>query len=589
MYTMSLMLKFRKVQTLFIFWFLIVSSVPLSTISFIIYKQQAESIKQREIEKLSAIRGLKVQQINSWYDINRETIRSLTEEIERSFGAPDELNDILRAKSKIHSSFTGFTMYDRNGTYLAGARGMDSSIFNDLSDEDKSEVFTTGIIKDKVSKNIAMFFYTYLKDKEYILAGKTDLDNKLFPVLQNRTGVGSTGETLIVNSNSYALNTLRWYKDAPLQLLIRAEPASEASAGNTGVVESRDYRGVPVLAAYTYITKTGWGLIAKQDRSEIYAPVRKMMLQIVVLYGISFCVIVFFALKISRSISLPITKMRKGAEEITRNNFDYPFPESRTDELGYLGKTFNRMRNVLKEKNREISMYRNHLEEQVRERTIQLENEIRQRKLLEFEVISISEKERQHIGQMLHDSLGQKLTGISYMIDALQKNTAVKDILYDKISDISQIIKESIEETRTISRGLCPFQTDYIKLEQALDELVSDFERIYNIHILLTNTASIAYRQIQTNVYYIIREALNNAVKHGNAKHITIDMFYKDRMYHIIITDDGHGFDRENTSPGLGIKILRYRVQIIGGACLIDTQPEKGTTITIKFKEEIDE
>lgn len=98
-----------------------------------------------------------------------------------------------------------------------------------------------------------------------ILVARVDLYKSFFPLVQDTTGLGETGETLIVNKDVIALNELRWYDDAPLKLKIKAQPVFMASQGYSGVVESTDYRGEKVLAAFAYIPKTGWGFVAKRD------------------------------------------------------------------------------------------------------------------------------------------------------------------------------------------------------------------------------------------------------------------------------------------------------------------------------------
>jgi hypothetical protein len=88
--------------------------------------------------------------------------------------------------------------------------------------------------------------------------------------------MGKTGETLIINRDLVVLNELRWHQDAPLNLRIKAKSALEAVSGKTGIVETEDYRGEMVLAAYTYIPRTDWGFVAKQDIKEVYAPIYQL-------------------------------------------------------------------------------------------------------------------------------------------------------------------------------------------------------------------------------------------------------------------------------------------------------------------------
>ena len=86
----------------------------------------------------------------------------------------------------------------------------------------------------------------------------------------------------------HVLNELRWHENAPLNLHVQAEPAVNASLGKTGIIETIDYRGKNILAAYTYIPQLNWGVIAKQDLSELYAPIKSMVVPLVSKYSACF-------------------------------------------------------------------------------------------------------------------------------------------------------------------------------------------------------------------------------------------------------------------------------------------------------------
>ena len=100
--------------------------------------------------------------------------------------------------------------------------------------------------------------------------------------------MGDSGETLLVRAEQDSsgdatlfLNPLRFQPDAAMRLLIpasdeRAGPAHLAARGKNGVIQSIDYRGVPVLAAYGYLPEIGWGFVAKQDLAEAFQPVRRV-------------------------------------------------------------------------------------------------------------------------------------------------------------------------------------------------------------------------------------------------------------------------------------------------------------------------
>ena len=92
-------------------------------------------------------------------------------------------------------------------------------------------------------------------------------------------------------------------------LKIEAYPALMASRGKTGVVEAADYRGKKVLAAYSFIPRTRWGFVAKQDQQEIYASIPKLFFSIFIIFLMSAGVVIFIAFFVAGNITKPIVSM----------------------------------------------------------------------------------------------------------------------------------------------------------------------------------------------------------------------------------------------------------------------------------------
>jgi len=89
---------------------------------------------------------------------------------------------------------------------------------------------------------------------------------------------------------------------------------------------------------------------------------------------------------------------------------------------------------------------------------------------------------------------------------------------------------------------------------------------------------------IETELYAITVEALNNSLKHASAKHITVQLNSKNNHTRLIITDDGHGFDLETAdrAGGFGLRNMRERVEHIGGSISLVPTPGKGTTVRVE-------
>jgi signal transduction histidine kinase/DNA-binding response OmpR family regulator/HAMP domain-containing protein len=185
-----------------------------------------------------------------------------------------------------------------------------------------------------------------IKDNAHIvgiLVARINLDQSLYKLLLDRVGLGKTGETLIVNKDAIALNELRNYENAPLELMIEAEPAINAAAGKTGIIQGLDYRGKEVLAAYTYIQRTDWGFVCKQDMEELNVPIRRMIWQRVILFLITVILIFIVTFIISKSLAKPIVGMDRVAQKMREGDFSVRNTIESKDELGSLAQAFNTM------------------------------------------------------------------------------------------------------------------------------------------------------------------------------------------------------------------------------------------------------
>jgi len=190
--------------------------------------------------------------------------------------------------------------------------------------------------------------------------------------------------------------------------------------------------------------------------------------------------------------------------------------------------------------------------------------------LMENEIMKISEQERQFIGQDLHDGLGQKLTGISFLTEALTQSMLVKN--YPEVSDLQEIKKfvdESIEHTRKISKGLCPVNLENYGVITALEELIYETSKVYGIKITFEKKGNFEMENIvvATNLYYIVREAINNSIKHGKASLISIKIVSNYLGIKLSVSDNGVGIDIEKKSNniGIGIRNMNHRTNLIGG------------------------
>jgi PAS domain S-box-containing protein len=229
------------------------------------------------------------------------------------------------------------------------------------------------------------------------------------------------------------------------------------------------------------------------------------------------------------------------------------------------------------------------LEERVRERTRQLrvankdlQDEIVRRKGLEGEILEISDREQQRLGQEIHDGLCQHLTAVAFMARSIAlrlKNHRVIDA--GDIEKIAQLVNDAATDTRNLSRALHRIDVDSAGFVTALEDLVD--REIWQIPCRLEVKPSFRIEDdvAAGELYRIAREAVINANKHSEGREIVIKLERAGREMVLRVTDDGVGFPRDSkTKRGLGAHIMGYRARLMGARLEIDSPKRGGTRVS---------
>jgi len=229
------------------------------------------------------------------------------------------------------------------------------------------------------------------------------------------------------------------------------------------------------------------------------------------------------------------------------------------------------------------------LEQRVRERTRELraankelKSEIERRKGLEGEILAVSDREQQRLGQELHDGLCQHLTAIAFMARSVGlrlKNHRVIDA--SDLEKIAKLVNDAAADTRNLSRALHRVDVDAAGLVNALQDLVD--REIWKTPCRLEVKPSFQIQDDATaaQLYRIAREAVINANKHAQAREIVIKLEQTPQGVVMRVTDDGIGFPVEpKLKHGLGYHIMKYRAQLIGGRLEIDSPKRGGTCVS---------
>jgi signal transduction histidine kinase len=218
----------------------------------------------------------------------------------------------------------------------------------------------------------------------------------------------------------------------------------------------------------------------------------------------------------------------------------------------------------------------------------QLLNQIRERQQLEALVLNISEREQQRIGQDLHDGLCQQLTGIKFKNRLLQQKLAErKSPEVRDAREIETLLSDAIEQARNQALGLHPVRLEAEGLKTALHELAASINDVFGIECVCTFPDSVVIRDhdVAIHFYRIAQEAITNAIKHGKAKKIQLQMAERDGGFHLNIQDDGIGFAApQSEHNGMGMHIMNYRARTLGAALNVQPGEHGGTLVTCSLQ-----
>ena len=213
--------------------------------------------------------------------------------------------------------------------------------------------------------------------------------------------------------------------------------------------------------------------------------------------------------------------------------------------------------------------------------------DITERKHLEKTILEVSGREQRRIGQDLHDGLGQHLTGIAFMSKVQEQRLMEKSL--PEAGDAAKIVKlvnEAINKTRELARGLLPVVSDARGLMSALQQWAGEVEDLFGVSCRFQCFLPVLIHDdtVATHLYYVAREAVNNAIKHGHARQIVISLAADQEQGVLTIADDGAGIaEIPANNAGMGRHLMNHRARVIGGSLEIERIPTGGTMVTCLF------
>ena len=382
-----------------------------------------------------------------------------------------------------------------------------------------------------------------------VLSLRIDPEVYLYPFIQRWPSPSETAETLLVRregNDAVFLNELRFQKNTALTLRIplgnQDIPSVKAVLGWKGMVEGRDYRGIPVLASVQAIPDSPWFLVARVDTAEVYGPMRETMWLIVLLVSILIVGAGAGVALVWRQQHLQIYRERAGtAETLQRAN----------DEL----------------------------ERRVEERTAEV-------RFLSARLLAAQEEERRRIAIDLHDGIGGLLSAIKYKTEAAKK---VNDL-----EEVVSLLQRAIEECRRIQMALRPPLLDDLGLLATFNWLIREFQKRtpgLTVEKQFEVEEQAIPAALRTVIFRITQEALNNIAKYSGADWMLLSLRKTNGTLVLVVRDNGRGFEvekaltKESTERGLGLASMRERAQLSGGTFFVDSAIGEGTVVQVTWPE----
>ncbi len=560
---MKLRLSVWLTASLFFF-----NTVFIMIVFNLVYSNLEEALVNRSEDKLNAINALKKELLERHFlDKQQEVLHMLS--YSTSSGAPaDELTARLSTLTEIKK--VEVTPVESDTSYFLAALRPDSALFE--------------------------FNFITKRNRVNLVFGMTDIQD----ILLQRTGLGATGESYIVNHNKRMMSVSLFYpQQYPASIAANTEGVKRALDGQEGVALYTDYRNVQVMGCYRPVDFHGihMALLTEYNLQELMRPIYSIRENLLWLLILLLIIALGASTMLAGIFSGPIVRLRQVADQLSLGALPATLPTTGPVlELAQITESMDKLIRSLRQivsfagaigKGRMDASYEKLSEHdelgeavlRMRDQLISLDKEktsleINSKRIL----IEAQEKDRERVSRELHDGMGALLT--------LLKLRMEKSGVLGAHADMKDLLERTIAETRTLARNLMPSVLVDFGLNEALSQLVADITasgavKIYFFNELENSEVKLGKDQ-NLYIYRIVQEALSNAVKHSGCTEISLSITVFEDHLVLYIKDNGRGFNAEDRKgfAGLGLKNMEERTRLLQGKLWIESNAE-GTEIEI--------
>ena len=211
-----------------------------------------------------------------------------------------------------------------------------------------------------------------------------------------------------------------------------------------------------------------------------------------------------------------------------------------------------------------------------------------QRSELAQKLISTQESTLRHISRELHDEFGQILTAVGAMLTRAGKHAPEGSPLRAELREVCEITQSTLDKVRSLSQALHPVMLEETGLESTLDWYLPVVERQAGIRVFYEKSGDSfpVDGSAAIHVYRIVQEALNNVMRHSEAKESWVRLRFQPRALEVEVEDHGKGFETQATKQGIGLVAMRERADLLGGIVEFMRPPQEvsGTLVRLRVQ-----
>jgi signal transduction histidine kinase len=592
-----------RTQIKIIFIASIVVAIGIS--SFLYYRTAREGLLQQVYNKVEAVSESKKQRIMSFIKKRQEQIMLIqvrdifTREFVDVLQNRDE-QKISAIRKKLQEtrdkipSYKEFFLVSLDGEVVISSdyryEGSDINHMVSFQHALKGEICMHDIFynfNDELSHNVSGLL-TYEGDAIGVIVITITAD-RLLEIIQDYTGLGETGETVIArklpSGEIYYIAPTRFYPIHSDSITSPTNPRyamAHALSGREGLMKQGyiDYREEPIISSSRYIHDTGWGLITKIDQKEAMAPIRTLLWQTLMVAFLLILLMSFLAYHFTNKLTRPIRMLTKTSKQIANGQLDKRIKYHKKNEFGYLAFNFNAMADKLVESNKSLRL-----------------------KIEELNRVNDSLNQFAHV--VSHD-LKSPLSSVIGLLDLVRRNLSNGDTekMLEMAQERANHMNEMIYGILNSSSGYTDDQQEVVDLNELIQEILRHVDVPEHITIVVDDLPSLHIEKVL--IQQVFQNLISNAIKYMDKPEgkVRIGSVSRDGEHVFFIEDNGRGIEKRhfgkifnvfnNTrriegveSTGLGLSIVKRIIENKGGKIWVESEVGKGSIFFFTLPHEV--